>query len=215
MRFRKRRGMEAVQPSLVPMVDLLSNTVGALVFIMIFTVMAASGVVVLKRLPLEHSSKAEPINFVCENERIIPLNNTELGQKLRRQWGSPDTIFDIYSWIARFNRLEVEDEHFIARGESTVSYSSYSLSIRFTPKPGAGETRTDLEKPDSVFRRRLTGSNSKTHFVHFYVRPDCIDSFTAARKIATDELGMGTGWMPLAQDDVLRFASQGRTATEQ
>lgn len=56
MRMRRRRGVDPVQPSLVPMVDLLSNTVGALVFIMIFTVMAASGVVVLKRLPMEHSS---------------------------------------------------------------------------------------------------------------------------------------------------------------
>jgi hypothetical protein len=195
------------------MVDLLSNTVGALVFIMIFTVMAASGVVVLKRLPLEHSSKSEPINFLCENERIIPLNNIELGQKLRRRWGTPYSIFDFYSWIARFDGLEVEDEYFVARGESSIS--SYSFSIRFTPKPEAGDSQRGLAQLNSAFRRRLMGSNSKTHFVHFYVRPDCIDSFSTARKIATDEFGMGTGWMPLAQDEILRFASRGRMATEQ
>lgn len=215
MRSRRRRVDDTVQPSLVPMVDLLSNTVGALVFIMIFTVMAASGVVVLKRLPLEHSSKAEPINFLCENDRIIPLNNEELGQKLRSRWGRPYSIFDLYSWIARYDGLEAEDEHFIARGESTVSSSSYSLSTRFTPKPGGGDSRSDLQNRDSTFRQRLAGANPKTHFVHFFVRPDSIDSFFAARQIAAEELGMGTGWMPMEQDRVLRFASQGRTATEQ
>jgi hypothetical protein len=215
MRIRRRRAVDPVQPSLVPMVDLLSNTVGALVFIMIFTVMAASGVVVLKRLPLEHSSKAEPINFLCENDRIIPLNNIELGEKLRRRWGRPYSIFDLYSWIARFDGLEVEDEHFIARGESTVSYSSYSFSIQFTPKPGGGDSLSDLQNRESTFRGRLAGLNPKTHFVHFFVRPDSIDSFLAARQIATEELGMGTGWMPIEQDRVLRFSSQGRTATGQ
>ena len=204
-----------VQPPLVPMVDLLSNTVGALVFIMIFTVMAASGVVVLKRLPLEHSSKAEPINFLVENNRIIPLDNKELEEKLRRRWGRPYSIFDIYSWIARFDGIEVEDEHFSARGESTVTYSSYSFSILFTPKPDGGDSRAELQNRDSSYRRRLANVNPNTNFVHFFVRPDSMDSFFAARKIATEELGLGTGWMPLAQDDALRFVTRGRAATEQ
>jgi hypothetical protein len=215
MRTRKRRIVDPVQPSLVPMVDLLSNTVGALVFIMIFTVMAASGVVVLKRLPLEHSSKAEPINFLCERDRIIPLDNLELDAQLKRRWGRPYSIFDLSSWIARFDGIEVEDQHFIARGESSVSYSSYSFSILFTAKPNGGYARADLQSPNSEFRRRLAGLNPKTHFAHFFVRPDSIDSFFVGRQIAADEMGLGTGWMPLEQSQALRFVSRGRSATEQ
>jgi hypothetical protein len=215
VRLRKRRPVDQIQPSLVPMVDLLSNTVGALVFIMIFTVMAASGVVVLKRLPLEHSSKAEPINFLCENDRIIPLDNTVLDDKLKRRWGRPYSIFDLYSWIARFNGMEVEDEYFIARGESSVSYSSYSFSILFIPKPNSGFSKGDLASSTSSYRRRLAGLNPKTQFVHFFVRPDSIDSFFVGRTIAADELGLGTGWMPLEQEQPLRFVSRGRAAMEQ
>jgi hypothetical protein len=211
----RRKPAEVVQPSLVPMVDLLSNTVGALVFIMIFTIMAASGVVVLKRLPLEHSTSAEPANFLCEKDRIFPLDNEELGLKLRKKWGRPTSIFDIYSWIARYDGIEVEDEHFVARGESSVTHGSYSISILFTPRPDGGYPKAEIQSPGSAFRQRLAALNSKSRFVHFFVRPDGIDSFLLARKIAADEMGLGTGWMPLDTSQPLRFVSQGRAATEQ
>jgi hypothetical protein len=204
-----------VQPSLVPMVDLLSNTVGALVFIMIFTVMAASGVVVLKRLPLEHSTSAKPSNFLCEKDRILPLNNEELSLRLRQKWGSPRSLFEVYSWIARYDGIEVEDEHFIARGESSLTYRTYSISTLFTPKPGGGYAKQEINTRDSAFRQRLAALDNKSRFVHFIVRPDGLDSFFLARKIAAEEMGFGTGWMPLDTSHPLRFASEGRAATQQ
>ena len=212
---RRRNESEVVQPSLVPMVDLLSNTVGALVFIMIFTVMAASGVVVLKRLPLEHSSSAEPANFLCEKDRIFPLDNEDLAAKLSKRWGRPTSIFDLYSWIARYDGLEAEDDHFIAKGESTVTYSTYSISTVYTPKPEGGYSKAEIQSLNSAFRQRLSGLNAKSKFVHFFVRPDGIDSFFLARKIAADEMRFSTGWMPLDTSQPLRFVSRGRAATEQ
>jgi hypothetical protein len=214
---RRRKLTEVVEPSLVPMVDLLSNTVGALVFIMIFTVMAASGVVVLKRLPLEHSSSAKPANFLCENDRIYPLDHEELHSKLMSRWGRPTSLFDVYSWIARYDGIEVEDDHFVARGESRVTYSTYSISTLYTPKAGGGYSKHEIQDPNSAFRRRLAGLNPKLTFAHFFVRPDSIDSFLVARRIATEEMNFGTGWMPLDTSEPLRFVSrgQGRAATEQ
>ena len=204
-----------MQPSLVPMVDLLSNTVGALVFIMIFTVMAASGVVVVKRLPLEHSTAAKPVNFLCERDRVLPLDNEELESRLRKKWGRPSSLFDVYSWIGRYNGIEAEDEHFIARGESTITYSTYSISILFTPKPDGGYPIPEIQNVDSRFRKRLAALNDKSRFVHFFVRPDGMDSFFLSRKIAADEMGLSTGWMPLDTNVPLRFVSEGRRATEQ
>jgi hypothetical protein len=212
---RKRKAREVLEPSLVPMVDLLSNTVGALVFIMIFTVMAASGVVVLKRLPLEHSSSAEPANFVCEKDRIFPLDNEGLKSKLNRRWGRPTSIFDLYSWIARYDGIEVEDDHFVARGESSVTYSTYSFSTLYTPKPGGGYSEDEIQGFNSAFRQRLARLDPQKKFVHFFVRPDAIDSFLVARKIAAEDMGFGTGWMPLDTSEPLRFVSRGRAATEQ
>jgi len=209
----RRASNEPLHPSLVPMVDLLSNTVGALVFIMIFTVMAASGVVVLKRLPLEHKTESKPINFLCEKERIIPLDNAGLDSRLKAQWGRPNSLFDTYSWVARYNGLEVEDEHFVARGESTIS--PLSISILFTPKPDGGYAVKQIQLSDSKYRRLLKHLKSESDFVHFLVRPDAIDSFIAARKIAAEEMGFSTGWMPLAEDSPVRFTNRGRTLTEQ
>jgi len=212
---RRRKEIEVVQPSLVPMVDLLSNTVGALVFIMIFTVVAASGVVVLKRLPLEHSTSAKPANFLCEKDRILPLNNEELSLRLNKKWGSPSSLYDVYSWIARYDGLEAEDDYFIARGESKLTYSTYSISTLFTPKPDGGYARQDINSRDSAYRQYLSTLDSQSRFVHFFVRPDGLDSFFVARKIATEEMGFGTGWMPLDTDEPLRFVSKGRAATQQ
>lgn len=212
---RRRKEVEVLQPSLVPMVDLLSNTVGVLVFIMIFTVMAASGVVVLKRLPLEHSTSAKPANFLCERDRILPLNNEELSRRLKKKWGSPISLFDVYSWIARYDGLEAEDEHFIARGETNVTYSTYSISILFTPKPDGGYRKHEINNRDSAYRQYLAALDGKSRFVHFFVRPDGLDSFFLARKIAAEEMGFGTGWMPLDTNEPLRFASKGRDATQQ
>lgn len=212
---RRRKEPEVLQPSLVPMVDLLSNTVGALVFIMIFTVMAASGVVVLKRLPLEHSTSAKPANFLCEKDRILPLNNEELSLRLRKKWGSPRSLFEVYSWIARYDGIEAEDDHFIARGESKVTYSTYSISTLFTPKPDGGYPRQEINIPDSAYRQYLAALDGKSRFVHFFVRPDGLESFFLARKIAADEMGFGTGWMPLDTNVPLRFVSEGRAATQQ
>jgi hypothetical protein len=212
---RKRIQPEIVQPSLVPMVDLLSNTVGAIVFIMIFTVIAASGVVVLKRLPLEHSTSAKPANFLCEKDRIYPLDNEELASKLNKKWGRPTSIFDIYPWIARYDGIEVEDDHFIAHGESNVNSTTYSLSTLFTPKANGGYRKEAIQNSDSPFRKALADLNGKSRFVHFFVRPDGIDSFFLARKIAADEMGLATGWMPLDKGQPLRFVSKGREATEQ
>ena len=121
----------------------------------------------------------------------------------------------LYSWIARYDGLEVEDNHFIARGESTVTYSTYSISIVFTPKPDGGYSIDEIQSLSSAFRQRLLGLDAKSKFVHFLVRPDGIDSFFLARKIAADEMGFSTGWMPLDTNQTLRFSSRGRDATEQ
>jgi hypothetical protein len=109
----------------------------------------------------------------------------------------------------------VEDDHFIARGESKVTYSTYSISTLFIPKPGGGDPKNEIQNLDSSFRRRLASLNGETRFVHFFVRPDGIDSFFLARKIAADEMGLGTGWMPLDVSQPLRFVREGRAATEQ
>lgn len=215
MRRRRIRDSQFGEPSLVPMADLLSNTVGAVVFILIFTVLAAGGVVILKRLPLEHSTKAKPLNFYCVNGRIIPLDNSGLSKKLNEKWGRPYSIFAVRSWFNSFNNLEVEDEYFIARGESKMISGTPDLSILFIPKEGKGETKEELGREDSEFRKLLAEKNSEDYFVHFLVKPDSLDIFYKAREIASEKMKYGSGWSPVGQDDRLRFGSYGRESKEQ
>lgn len=72
---RSRRRAQFHEPSLVPLADMLTNTVGIVVFILIFTVLTAGGVVIAKRLPMEHPTEAEPAWFVCRNGRVFPMRH--------------------------------------------------------------------------------------------------------------------------------------------
>ena len=222
--MRRRRGgrrESRTELSLVPMADLLTNTVGALVFIMIFTVLTAGGGVILKKLPLEKNTEAEPLNFVCEGGRIIPLDSDALAEKIRERWGEPPTLvsFDdvlaFRAWIERLNTIQVEDDYFVAKGEGRFVGDTPIASVALTVKKGAGETEEDIAREDSAFRRALAAHKPEERFVHFFVRPDSLDVFFAARDMAIEQSSYRTGWMPLGQIEPLRFSNYGRAAKEQ
>ena len=62
---------------------------------------------------------------------------------------------------------------------------------------------------DSLFKSQLNGSNPKEKFVFFFVYPDSIKAFEAARDIA-NQMHFETGWGDLPQGQPLTFGSGGR-----
>jgi hypothetical protein len=214
---RRRSRAHFHEPSLVPLADMLTNTVGIMVFILIFTVLTAGGVVVVKRLPMEQRTEARPLHFLCTKGRILPLNLGPMTNQFLEPLGKPGSYDAVAGWIKKFNARQVEDEFFVAKGEGEAHYSDnyfsrsveLELAVAFTPRDGQGETIEEMKKPNSRFRQTLQSNQPKDRFAYFIVQSDSLDLFAQARSVAIRELGFGYGWMPLKAGEPVRVALTG------
>lgn len=198
--------------SLVPLADMLTNTVGIILFILIFTVLTAGGVVVAKRLPIERSTKAEPLDFLCADGRLLPVDQT-LVDKFLEPLGKATSYYTANAWITNYNARRVEDECFVVQGDGKIQYydsgfqrfAQFDLLLSYIPKPGKGETILELKQATSRFRKILREHQKENRFIHLFVRPDAIDVFQAARSVAVEEMTPSAGWMPLNSNAPVRF----------
>jgi hypothetical protein len=204
--------------SLVPMADMLTNTVGVMVFILIFTVLTAGGVVIAKRLPLERKLEARPLHFVCAGGRLLPLDSGKLIDEFVDPLGRPGSFYAVEGWLKKFNGRRTEDEYFTVTGKGESHYTdldifgsrsvSLTLTVICAPKDGRGETLAELKLEASRLRQILKNHQPTQRFAHFLVRPDGLEAFAAAREVAAG-LGFSTGWAPLDADDPVRFSISG------
>jgi hypothetical protein len=194
---------------------MLTNTVGVMLFIMIFTVLTAGGAVVARRLPMEHDTNAKPLFFVCVRDRLLPVPDA-IGAKFLEPLGKPKSYDEVGAWVQRYNARRIEDEYFVITGKGDARYmdlgvqkqASLDLSIWLTPKEGAGATVADLQDADARFRQILREYQPKDHFVYFLVYPDSLTIFEKAREAAI-QMNFGTGWDPRGHDDRVSFCLTG------
>ena len=215
MRMRRRAQATSNVSGLVPMADMLSNTVGIMLFILAFTVLQTGGVLIQKRLPMERSSDAEPVYFVCQHGRLVPLDG-KLTDKLLDGLGEP-SYEKANEWISRFNSRQAEDEYVVVvpDGNAEFNRGAFSSSVRFVlsaeykPKPNVGDTLDAIGDLSSQFHSHLQDLVKDEHFIYFFVYPDSIELFRQARNYAKVQFGVGSGWGPMAEDAAIRFILAG------
>ena len=221
--MKRRRLPEFEQPSLVPLADMLTNTVGIMLFILIFTTLGAGGAVIAKRLPKEKETDAHSLYVVCAGGKVVPFDSAEIVEGFMKPLGKPS--FDTArAWAARFNERRFETADMIATGQAEANFTdlgfssrvSFDVSLTLWPKPQAGEDIRALAEPDSRYLKWLSGRNPKEFFVFFFVRPDGVAIFQKARNEASAR-GFGAGWSPLGPEDKVQFSlsGQGRSALVQ
>jgi len=216
MRLRRSSGF-ADNSGLVPMADMLSNTVGIMLFIMAFTVLQTGGILILKRLPIEQKTDSRPIYVVCFSQRLFLLN-PDLSERLSDHLGEPtyDTAKD---WVSKFNESKEEDEYFVVTGEGETRFNSVGLessvalvlTALYRPKEEAGETIKDLGAGKSKIGSALAAETGNKKYVYFLVYPDCIDLFLKARDSVAHKFGLGTGWGPIAAGEPIKFNLSGNS----
>jgi len=213
---RKKRRQGFFEPSLVPMADMLCNTVGITVFLLIFTVLTAGASVTPKRLPYEHAPKANDVSdFVCFGNRVLPLDVATLERRFAKVVHRPSelTFDNIDGFLQRLNAASVQDKYFTLsmNGQLVNANGGEALetSTLVQAKGNVGDPIPSLTKNDSLFKSQLNGSNPKEKFVFFFVYPDSIKAFEAARDIA-NQMHFETGWGDLPQGQPLTFGSGGR-----
>ncbi len=201
-----RRRKQFHEPSLVPLADMLTNTVGIMVFILIFTVLTAGGAVIAKRLPMEHATKKQSRTFLCCRNRVYPVPEELMDRFVKDTEEARKSAKGFRDYIDRFKALVVEDANVKLTGE--FQETPFDLLMVCTAKEGGGESPAELAQPDSGFHRWLSKFDPTKQFVNFLVRPDSIEAFVAARDLAAGTQ-FGTGWSPQRADQPIRFTLTG------
>jgi hypothetical protein len=216
--MRKRSGTPQTNSSgFVPMADMLSNTVGIMIFILAFTVLQTGGVLIPKRLPMERKTDQRPAFYVCWNQRLIPLD-AGLSESLFNGLDKP-TYHTVGEWISKFNKSRAEDQFFTVLPKGEVLYdrnyfqsrAELILVAEYQPKENIGDTFESVEQGNSLFDKDLQNMSTSEKFVYFLVYPCSIDLFRKVREYTTVRHGFSTGWNPVSTGEPIRFSLNGGT----
>lgn len=198
--MRRKKNIKAQEPSLVPLADMLTNTVGIVLFILAFTLLGTGGASVAKQLPMEQETDAKPILFLCLEDRILPVDFTET-ERLPQPRSMPMDIDDARDFIRRGDGAKVENEFFEIHQSVQLIYengqpSELRAHAEYSPKPNVGILKKDLMRDDLVFIAALNANKTSEKFLYFIVRPNAMDMFFKAREVGARR-GFRSGWNPL------------------
>jgi hypothetical protein len=193
------------EPSLVPMADMLTNTVGVVLFILIFTVLTAGGAIVAKRLPMERETKAEPMALLCASGRIAPVDLDPLAKAFIDPIKPRElNLSNVDAFVTQFNSRKIERDGFVVTGEAQNLGFALRAVLIFRPGEVGGESAAALATPASAFRALLKNTDPAKKYANFIVYPDGLSTFRAARDLAS-AAGFGTGWTLYGANEPLRM----------
>jgi hypothetical protein len=209
MSRRKRKYKGSNELSLVPLADMLTNTVGVVVFILIFTVLTAGGAVIIKHLPMEHQVALENKEYyICMEGRLFPLRD-ELIDRVLKMDRTPDKTRDGLRAAAQLlNGRSAADDNLKLALSAKYEDSSfqYGIDLEFTCSPArdGGLGSLDIHRSDGFFAKDLKRLQSNKTALIFWVKPDGIGAFSAAREFAIKN-GFSYNWSPRDGDKPLTF----------
>ncbi len=223
MRSRARRRTNNTSQNLDSFLDILTNTVGVLMFISLFVTLIATGSSPKTRVtiqtPLASESKKDQLWFEIQGNKVSHLNLRQIREeeieltenlpncnKPRSGTSSPDYVLRqenyqscLLSVIGRQSNFRSSTKNYRVKAEGR------GVSLAFTPQSAEiGETTTQLAAPNSEFKQVLSQFDPDKDFLAFIVRPDSFEAFRTARKQAWDA-GYEVGWEPHPQDAPIKF----------
>lgn len=218
MRSRARRRNTQVSQNLDSFLDILTNTVGVLMFISLFVTLIATGSSPKTRVtiqtPLSSPTDKESLWFEIDNNQVSHLNLRQVREKelelsgnmpnCNRPLGNPGTTdfasrqnayeSCLLSIMGRQSNFRADTKNYRVR---TVDRG---VSLQFDPiSENVGETASQLTASDSDYRQVLAQFDPNKDYLIFIVRPDSFEAFRTAREQAWDA-GYQVGWEPLAED---------------
>ncbi len=210
---RRSQKKHFYEPSLVPLADMLTNTVGIMIFILIFTVLTAGGAMVYKRLPLEHETDLKKAAYyICTDSKIFPLRH-ELVDKLLESVGKPERSkkgFEEFSKKA--DGAKVADEFLqlvlSVAVEQDINVTRLNYSLTCIPLSQAGIKIFELTRQHSFYLSDLELLKPEETAMIYCVMPNGIEIFHAAREIALKK-GFAANWRAQPEGDPISFTLGG------
>jgi len=195
-RVRLRGNSHNTEPSLVPLADMLSNTVGIMLFILIFTVLATAGATVSRNFPIEHSSTKRAIFVVCAHGKLYSVDLTDLARRAYLSETQQRLDFDKL-------QSKIETEHVEMQGKLRQGADGrLAFAVAFTPRPEGGETTDRIATGSTAMTAMLDHNDPAKVFIYYFVTSDSIDAFLAARAVSVAK-GFEYGWEPDKPDGLV------------
>ena len=188
MRRRHRPRDSSSFLSLDSFMDIVTNVIGALFFVIIYVVLASIGATGKVDTLIITPGHTKPIFFECRGNTVL--------------------FPDIEGLMDESGKLGSEVSNSFYTYSLGYSRSTGPVAL-FEPVPDSlGETAEEFEKEDSVFHRELAKLDPEKHHVFFVVRNDSFAVFHAARREVI-ESGLRAGWTPMKTGISLMFSSGG------
>lgn len=204
--YRPRRtrttGDELTLDSLM---DVLTCSVGVMLFVVIFAVIEAKGTSVIVFSPpflREPPGSSHRVLALALDGRVRILDARAAVERLTEDFVQL-TYEDVPAFVDAANRKGVSDGHFsyrlVYRDEEAGEFRRKRvISVQVDELPGVtGDSPDDLASGASAFERSLAQLDKNRHWLAFGVDADSVEVFRAARAIAMDR-GFATGWDPVS-----------------
>ncbi len=220
MRSRARRKNNPVSQNLDSFLDVLTNTVGVLMFISLFVTLIATGsnpkTTVTIQTPLSSPTKKESLWFEIKDNKVIYLNLRQVREKELELTGNlpncnkPANGVDSAASLSNYQScllsvLGRQSNFKTSTNNYEVQAVDDGVSLLFKPiSEEVGETSNQLTAADSQFKKVLSQYKPNQDYLVFIVRPDSFETFRNARKQAWDA-GYEVGWEPQPQNTPIKI----------
>ena len=206
---RHRRDGTFHEPSLVPLADMLTNTVGIVVFILIFTVLTAGGVAIAKVLPVERDVRVESTEYwVCMSGRVFPLRAALIGEATKHDAAFERSREGFASLAQSLDGRVASDADLTLRVRAALADDPdlpvLDLEITCEAVDGGGSDASEIGRGEGVFIREISRVEPRKTALIFWVRPDGIAAYRAARDGAS-RAGVASNWLPRDPDRPISF----------
>jgi hypothetical protein len=187
----------------------MTNTVGVLIFVLLFVTLSAADASVLVRTPLRQESKKDALFFEVRGTRVLHVDSKKVQadiERLRRRL--PEINIYNYQYVREMlEGFQTTTGDYQVRMGGSIDYG---LSLTYTARVGAGVDLQALADSSRGYAAVLRAHDPAKVYLAFIVRPDGFEAFREARKIAWDR-GYQVGWEPFAAARELSLAGNGRT----
>ncbi len=227
MRNRARRKTAVPGQNLDSFLDILTNTVGVLMFISLFVTLIAVEADSIIKTPLASKTDKTPRFFEIRDNKITYIDDEKVGAEIEQLIGNlpscnqPEFSLDrdsqqylidmnnyrscVQSRAGRLINFQTRTDYYNVKMTNPSTFS-----LLYEPIPSQeGENKDQIAAKNSAFNQLLAKLNPQEDYLAFIVRPDSFSAFRAARQQAWDK-GFEAGWEPHKTELPITFGSGGR-----
>lgn len=204
MRISRRR--KPFTLNLDSLTDIVTCSVGILIFFMLNGVLAAGRLSVNKRLPMvQGKTSLRKVVVLCTNNTARPFDVGRLIDAMIAETPPPRSYHGVPGWAKQWNGKVKADEYALVRAyggyfeQSFWLYSSRQIDVGVYIEPQknqAYDTIQNVSDPASHFNRLLNRINPQKEFVSFLVDPQSLEIFERCTEIARSR-NINIGWQPI------------------